>query len=98
MLRRSLFCVFLLTNYCLLTTNAAKAQVIDSSNIHHSDTTKPHITDTLHPNLPDTTKPTEISIDPALVELASGKTPPREYTIAGIKITGTKYLDESLLT
>jgi outer membrane protein insertion porin family len=67
-------------------------------NIHNSDTTKPHITDTLHPNLPDTTKPTGISIDPALVELASGKTPPREYTIAGIKITGTKYLDESLLT
>jgi outer membrane protein insertion porin family len=98
MLRRSLFCVFLLTNYCLLTTNAAKAQGIDSSNIHNSDTTKPHITDTLHPNLPDTTKPTGISIDPALVELASGKTPPREYTIAGIKITGTKYLDESLLT
>ncbi len=32
-----------------------------------------------------------------LVELAGGKLPPREYTIAGIKITGTKYLDESLL-
>ncbi len=97
MLRRSLFCVFLLTNYCLLTTNAAKAQVIDSSKIHPSDTTKPSITDTLHTALPDTTHP-GISIDPELVALASGKNPPREYTIAGIKISGTKYLDESLLT
>ncbi|HUB60337.1 MAG TPA: POTRA domain-containing protein [Puia sp.] len=97
MLRRSLFCVFLLTNYCLLTINAAKAQVIDSSKVHANDTTKPRSSDTLHPNPADTTKPTGISIDPALVELASGKTQPREYTIAGIKITGTKYLDESLL-
>jgi outer membrane protein insertion porin family len=96
MLRRSLFCVFLLTNYCLLTTNTAHAQVIDSSKIHPADTTKPHTTDSLHPNVSDTT-PAGISVDPALVELASGKTPPREYTIAGIKITGTKYLDESLL-
>jgi outer membrane protein insertion porin family len=97
MLRRSLFCVFLLTNYCLLTTISAKAQVIDSSKIHPADTTKPHITDTLHTALPDTTHP-GISIDPELVALASGKNPPREYAIAGIKITGTKYLDESLLT
>jgi outer membrane protein insertion porin family len=104
MLRRSLFCVFLLTNYCLLTTNAAKAQVIDSSKIHSTDTTKPriadttkpHITDTLHTALPDTTHP-GISIDPELVALASGKNPPHEYTIAGIRISGTKYLDESLL-
>jgi len=47
---------------------------------------------------PTDTVPKNISIDPALVELASGKTPPREYVIAGIKISGTKYLDESLLT
>src|SRR5580700_10251952 len=85
MLRRSLFCVFLLTNYCLLTTNAATAQAIDSSKIKSVDTAKPHAADT------------GISVDPALVELATGKIPPREYTIAGIKITGTKYLDESLL-
>jgi len=96
MLRRSLFCVFLLTNYCLLTTISAKAQVIDSSKIRPADTTKPNITDTLHTALPDTTHP-GISIDPELVALASGKNPPREYTIAGIKISGTKYLDESLL-
>jgi outer membrane protein insertion porin family len=85
MLRRSLFCVFLLTNYCLLTTNAATAQAIDSSKIKSVDTAKPHAADT------------GISVDPALVELAAGKIPPREYTIAGIKISGTKYLDESLL-
>jgi outer membrane protein insertion porin family len=97
MLRRSLFCVFLLTNYCLLTTITAEAQVNDSSRKNAADTSKPHITDTLHPTLPDTTHP-GISIDPELVALASGKTPPREYTIAGIKISGTKYLDESLLT
>ena len=96
MLRRSLFCVFLLTNYCLLTTTASKAQAIDSSKIHPADTTKPQASDSLHKASSDTTKP-GISIDPELVALASGKTPPREYTIAGIKVTGTKYLDESLL-
>ena len=96
MLRRSLFCVFLLTNYCLLTTNTAGAQVIDSSKIHAADTTKPHKADTLHANANDTLPPS-VSVDPALVELATGKTSPHEYTIAGIKITGTKYLDESLL-
>src|SRR6516162_8706887 len=42
----------------------------------------------------DTTKP--VSIDPNLLALQNSKTP-KEYTIAGIKITGTKYLDESLL-
>jgi outer membrane protein insertion porin family len=42
----------------------------------------------------DTTHP--ISIDPELLALANSKTP-KEYTLAGIKITGTKYLDESLL-
>src|SRR6185312_4815106 len=45
---------------------------------------------------PDTTHP--VSIDPALIDLTNPKNPPREYTIAGIKIVGTKYLDESLLT
>jgi outer membrane protein insertion porin family len=46
------------------------------------------VTDTTHP----------VSIDPALLDLTNPKNPPREYTIAGIKISGTKYLDESLLT
>ena len=88
MLRRSLFCVFLLTNLCLLTTIAANAQV--------TDTTKPRVTDTIHTALPDTTHP-GISVDPELVALSNSKNPPKEYTIAGIKISGTKYLDESLL-
>jgi len=88
MLRRSLFCVFLLTNLCLLTTIAADAQV--------TDTTKPRVTDTIHTALPDTTHP-GISVDPELVALSNSKNPPKEYTIAGIKISGTKYLDESLL-
>ena len=87
MLRRSLLCVFLLTNYCLLTTNAAQAQVIDSSKTNPADTTKPKAPDSLRNAQPDTTKP-GISIDPELVALATGKTPPKEYTIAGIKITG----------
>lgn len=39
---------------------------------------------------------TPVSIDPALVDLAKS-TIPREYTIAGIRISGTKYLDEQLL-
>ena len=89
MLRRSLFCVFLLTTYCLLTTIAAKAQ--------GTDTTKPRVTDTIHTALPDTTHP-GISVDPELVALSNSKNPPKEYTIGGIKIAGTKYLDESLLT
>src|SRR5688500_14897202 len=42
----------------------------------------------------DTTVPT--SIDPELLELSTTKVP-KEYTISGIKITGTKYLDEQLL-
>jgi len=33
-----------------------------------------------------------------LINLTNPKNPPREYTIAGIKIAGTKYLDETLLT
>jgi hypothetical protein len=36
------------------------------------------------------------SIDPALIELRDSKNP-KEYIIAGITITGTKYLDEQLL-
>src|SRR5580658_8559913 len=51
-------------------------------------TAKAQVTDTTHP---------AISVDPELMALSTAKTP-REYTIAGIKITGTKYLDESLLT
>ena len=42
----------------------------------------------------DTTQP--ISVDPELIALGNSKTP-KEYIIAGIKITGSKYLDESLL-
>lgn len=44
------------------------------------------VTDTTHP----------LSVDPDLLALSTSKTP-KEYTIAGIKITGSKYLDESLL-
>jgi len=44
------------------------------------------VTDTTHP----------VSVDPELIALANSKTP-KEYIIAGIKITGSKYLDESLL-
>jgi outer membrane protein insertion porin family len=36
------------------------------------------------------------SVDPALIELAQSHTP-KEYTIAGIKITGTKRYDQQLL-
>lgn len=39
---------------------------------------------------------TPVSIDPALEAIVKQSTP-QEYTIAGIKITGTKYLDEQLL-
>ena len=35
-------------------------------------------------------------VDPELLAIENAKTP-KEYIIAGIKITGTKYLDESLL-
>ncbi|MEO8583855.1 MAG: POTRA domain-containing protein [Flavitalea sp.] len=45
-------------------------------------------------NAPDTSNPT--SIDPNLIELSTSKVP-KEYTISGIKISGTKYLDEQLL-
>jgi outer membrane protein insertion porin family len=45
------------------------------------------ITDTTHP----------LSVDPELLALSNSKSP-KEYIVAGIKITGTKYLDEALLT
>src|SRR5450432_2762070 len=44
------------------------------------------VTDTTHP----------VSVDPELLALENAKTP-KEYTLGGIKITGTKYLDQSLL-
>src|SRR5215472_8204426 len=98
MLRRPLICVFLLTIYCcLLNSITAQAQADSTkkvSNTAQADTTHPH-TDSSR-TTPDTTHP--LSVDPELIALASGKTPPREYTIAGIKVAGTKYLDESLLT
>ena len=89
MQRRPLICVFLLT-YCLLSLTAAEAQV--------SDTTHPQIADTTHKPIQDTTIHPGVSVDPDLMALSNSKTPPREYVIAGIKISGTKYLDESLLT
>jgi outer membrane protein insertion porin family len=49
---------------------------------------KAQVTDTTHPN---------VSVDPELMALSTAKSP-KEYVIAGIKISGTKYLDESLLT
>jgi outer membrane protein insertion porin family len=52
------------------------------------------VTDSTRPQSTDTTRP--ISIDPELNALATTKTP-KEYTLAGIKITGTKFLDETLL-
>ena len=52
------------------------------------------VTDTTHPQVTDTTHP--VSVDPELLAIENAKTP-KEYIIAGIKITGTKYLDESLL-
>jgi len=52
------------------------------------------VTDTTHPVIADTTHP--VSVDPELLAIESQKTP-KEYTIAGLKITGSKYLDESLL-
>src|ERR1700748_962131 len=88
MQRRSLICVFLLTTYCLLNSIAAKSQV--------TDTTKAPITDSV--KVTSDTTPHPLSVDPELMALSNSKNPPKEYTIAGIKIAGTKYLDESLLT
>jgi len=39
---------------------------------------------------------TPVSIDPALIDLANS-TVPHEYTIGGITVSGTKYLDQQLL-
>ena len=36
------------------------------------------------------------SLDPALIELSNSKVP-KEYTIAGIKVSGTRHLDQQLL-
>jgi len=44
------------------------------------------VTDTTHP----------VSVDPELLAIQNSKTP-KEYTLAGLKITGSKFLDESLL-
>src|SRR6185312_10394563 len=95
MQRRSLFCVILLTTYCLLYSIGTQAQVNDSTNKVASDTTKPALIDSAKARA-DTSHP--VSVDPELLALSNQKSPPREYTIAGIKIAGTKYLDESLLT
>lgn len=43
----------------------------------------------------DTTKPT--SVDPELLAIITAKTP-KEYNIAGVTITGTKFLDAALLS
>src|SRR5579871_778972 len=51
-----------------------------------SNTAYGQVTDTTHP----------VSVDPDLLALSNSKTS-KEYTLASIKITGTKYLDESLL-
>ena len=50
---------------------------------------------TANAQVADTTHP--VSVDPELLALFNSKSP-KEYTIAGIKIVGTKYLDEALLT
>ncbi len=85
MLRRLLTGVFLLT-ICLLKLTVAEAQVTDTTHHVPADTTQHVPADTTHP----------VSVDPELLAIENGKTP-KEYVIAGIKITGTKYLDESLL-
>jgi outer membrane protein insertion porin family len=81
MLRRLLTGVFLLT-FCLLMITVVKAQ--------QTDTSRPAgvIQQT------DTTP--SLSVDPELLALGAAKTP-KEYTVAGIKVTGSKFLDEALL-
>jgi outer membrane protein insertion porin family len=73
----------LLTGVFLLTFCLLKMTVAEAQVI---DTTHHVTTDTTHP----------VSVDPELLAIENAKTP-KEYVIAGIKITGTKYLDESLL-
>jgi outer membrane protein insertion porin family len=95
MLRRPLICFFLIISYCLLNLTAATAQVTDTTKVPVTDTTKVPVKDSIKAPIKDTTG---ISVDPDLLNLSNPKNPPREYTVAGIKISGTKYLDESLLT
>ena len=52
------------------------------------------ITTAVNAQVTDTTHP--VSVYPELMALANSKTP-KEYIIGGIKVVGTKYLDESLL-
>jgi outer membrane protein insertion porin family len=47
-------------------------------------------------NAQDTNDTIPDSIDPELIGISTSKQP-KEYTIAGIKVSGTKYLDEQLL-
>jgi outer membrane protein insertion porin family len=92
-----------------LSVYTAKAQSDTTKPVRQTDTTKPVSqtdttkrvtqTDTTQPNIQaDTTKPT-ISGDQNndLASINTSKTQ-KEYTIAGITITGTKFLDASLLT
>src|SRR6476469_7238019 len=73
----------------LFVSTFSQAQVTDSIPAR-KDTTTPV---TANPSATDTIPD---SIDPALIEMRDARTP-KEYTIAGITITGTKYLDEQLL-
>ncbi len=73
----------LLTGVFLLTICLLKLTVAEAQ-----------VIDTTHHVTADTTHP--VSVDPELLAIENAKTP-KEYVIAGIKITGTKYLDESLL-
>lgn len=52
------------------------------------------ITSGVNAQVADTSHP--VSVDPELMSVMSSKTP-KEYVIGGIKVVGTKYLDESLL-
>ena len=52
------------------------------------------VTTAVEAQVTDTTRP--VSVDPELMALPNSKTP-KEYVIGGIKVIGTKYLDESLL-
>src|SRR5579871_1001750 len=52
------------------------------------------ITTAVEAQVSDTSRP--VSVDPELMAIPNSKTP-KEYVIGGIKVVGTKYLDESLL-
>jgi outer membrane protein insertion porin family len=58
------------------------------------DTTRPTAKDTTRPIVADTSRPT--AVDPELEAILTSKTP-KEFVIAGITVSGTKYRDESLL-